>query len=268
MTTQPEIPDWVETAARLGYAAKGAVYLLIGGLASAAAFRVGGRTTDSHGALASLLQQPFGEVLLGVVAAGLAAYAAWRFIQGLFDAERKGSDLKGLGIRLSYLASGCVHAALAWTALKLSLGWPNAEGHSPQQDAAQLLALPYGPWLVGGVGLGVVGFALAQFYKSYSQKFCGRLERAEMTPGQKKFACRTGQLGLIARGIVFLIVGGFFLLAAWRHDSAQAGGLDDALRSLETQPYGTWLMAAVALGLAAYGLFMLVEARFHRIRLG
>jgi uncharacterized membrane protein YidH (DUF202 family) len=268
MTQQLEIPDWVERAARLGYATKGAVYLLIGGLSAAAALRLGGRATDSHGALASLLQQPLGEVLLAVVAAGLAAYAAWRFVQGVFDAERKGSDLKGLGVRLSYVASGCMHAALAWTALKLALGWPDTEGDSPQQDAAQLLALPYGTRLVGGVGLGVVGFALVQFYKSYSKKFCRRLEGAEMTPAQKQFACRSGQFGLIARGIVFLIVGGFFLSAAWRQDSSEAGGLDDALRSLETQPYGSWLMAAVALGLAAYGLFMLVEARFHRIRLG
>jgi len=264
MSKTTDIPGWVEKAARVGYATKGVVYLLIGGLAGTAALRWGGRTTDSTGALAALLEQPFGELLLMVIAAGLAGYSMWRFVQGVFDAERKGSRPKAIGVRLGYVGSGLIHAGLAWTALKLSLGWPSVAGDDPRQETRELMSLPFGPWLVAAVGCGVCAFGFVQLYKSYSKKFCRRLESQEMTPGQKQFACRSGQLGLTARGVVFLIVGSFFLSAARRHDSSQAGGLAEALHALEAQPYGSVLLALVALGLIAYGLFMFVEARFHR----
>jgi hypothetical protein len=216
--------------------------------------------------LATLVRQPFGVWLLAAAALGLAGYSAWRIAQAVFDAEGKGRDLKGIAVRMGYGASGLVHAGLAWTAVKLALGEPGDNGEARRGVTARVLALPMGPWLVGAVGCGVIGFGLIQFYKCYSKNFCRRLEGEEMTSRQKGFACRSGQLGLAARGVVMLVIGGFFLSAAWNHDPAEAGGLGEALRTLESQPYGPALLGVTALGLAAYGLFMFVEARFHRIR--
>jgi hypothetical protein len=260
------VPAWIESVARVGYTTKGAVYILVGGLAAAAAIHAGGEATDSEGALATLVRQPFGTVLMAAAGAGLAGYAAWRFAQGIFDAEGKGSDMKGLAVRIGYGASGLVHAGLAWTAVRLALGWPRDDGDHWRDGTARLLSLPFGRWLVGGVGLAVIGFGLVQFYKSYSQRFRRQLKREEMTERQCTVACRSAQLGLAARGVVFVIIGGFFLNAGLRHDPEEAGGLAEALHTLEGQPYGPALLGITALGLMAYGLFMFVEARFHRIR--
>jgi hypothetical protein len=262
------VPPAIEIMARVGYTTKGAVYLLIGLLAAAAAVRAGGKATDSEGALATLVSKPLGGILLSAAALGLAAYALWRIVQGVLDAEGKGTDASGIVVRIGYVASGLVHGALAWTAVRLALGGTRDNGAARRDATARLMALPFGRWMVGAVGLGVIAFGLVQFYKCYSQSFRKRLEGEEMSAGQKSFACRSAQLGLAARGVVFVLTGGFFLSAAWKHDAAEAGGLAEALRSLESQPYGPALLGVTALGLISYGLFMFVEAKFHRIRNG
>src|ERR1043165_2654910 len=118
MTKRASVAPWIEKTARVGYATKGLVYALIGALAAAAAFRAGGETTDTHGALEAVLRQPFGTVLTGLVGAGLVAYAGWRFTQGLWDTEAKGTDPKGAALRFGYCCSGLLHAGLAVSAFK------------------------------------------------------------------------------------------------------------------------------------------------------
>ncbi|HEV2129901.1 MAG TPA: DUF1206 domain-containing protein, partial [Longimicrobiaceae bacterium] len=113
---------WVEGLARLGYAAKGVVYLIVGGLAAQAALGSGGQTTGSEGALSTILRQPLGQVLLGAVAVGLAGYALWRFVQAALDPEHRGTDAKGIAIRLGYAISGVIHAGLAIEAARMVLG--------------------------------------------------------------------------------------------------------------------------------------------------
>jgi len=262
------VPAWIEKVARVGYATKGAVYLLIGTLAGAAAVKAGGATTDQQGALATLVRQPFGILLSAAAAFGLAAYSAWRIAQGLLDAEGKGTEPKGMAVRIGYVGSGLVHAGLAFTAAKFAMGWPGeSESRSARRDAtAWLLVLPWGPWLVGAIGCGVVGFGLVQFYKSYSRKFRKGLEGQKMSPGQKGFARGSAQIGLAARGVVFVMIGAFFLSAAWHRDANETGGLGEALSTLETRAYGPALLGITAMGLIAYGLFMFVESKFHRIR--
>jgi hypothetical protein len=260
------VPAWIEKVARVGYATKGAVYLLIGTLAGAAAVKAGGEATDQQGALETLVRQPFGILLSVSAACGLAAYSAWRIAQGLLDAEGKGSEAKGIAVRIGYVGSGLVHAGLAWTAAKLALGWPGESASATRDATAWLLVLPWGPWLVGAIGSGVVGFGLAQFYKSYSKKFQQRLEGQKMSPRQTAFAVGSAQVGLAARGVVFVLIGGFFLSAAWNRNATETGGLGEALRTLETQAYGPALLGITATGLIAYGLLMFVESRFHRIR--
>ena len=266
MNRRQAVPGWIENLARVGYATKGAVYLLIGMLAGAAAVKAGGETTDPQGALATLVRQPFGILLSAAAAFGLAAYSAWRTAQGLLDAEGKGSEAKGIAVRIGYVGSGLIHAGLAWTAAKLALGWPGESGSATRDATAWLMALPWGRWLVGAIGCGVVSFGLQQFHKSYSMKFRRRLELDQMSPRQEEFAGRSAQFGLAARGVVFVLIGGFFLSAAWSHDARETGGLGDALRTLETQAYGPALLGITAMGLVAYGLFMFVESKFHRIR--
>jgi hypothetical protein len=173
---------WIERLARFGYAAKGVVYVLIGALAALAAFERGG-PTDSRGALTQIVRQPYGRVMLAVVAAGLAAYALWRLVQGLRDTEDKGSELKGLTIRAGYACIGFVYAGLSYSAVQLILG--HGAGQSSDEKTkgwtATFFALPLGRWLVGLAGLGVIGFGLWQCYKAFTAKFREKWKRHEMS---------------------------------------------------------------------------------------
>lgn len=261
------VPRWVERLARFGYATKGIVYILIGVLAALAALGAGGQTTDTRGAFSEIYSQPFGRVLLGAIALGLTAYAIWRFSESLVDAEGKGKDLKGVSIRFGYACSGLLHAGLAFNAVRLLLG--DGEGNSEQEHrsrATEIMHLPFGPLLVGLAGAGFLCFGLYQIYKGYKAKFRKRLEVRAMGERENLWATRFGKFGLAARGVVFGIIGGFLILAAIHYDPAEVRGLGGALESLAALPFGKALLGIVAAGLAVYGLYMLIEAKYHRIR--
>lgn len=255
-----EVAPWIVKLARLGYAAKGLVYLIIGGLALQVAFGTGGKTTDSRGALYEIVTQPFGQILLGVVAVGLFAYALWRLV-----AAAKNPENKGAVARIGYVVSSLAHVALGIAAVQIIVG-SGGGGTSKQGWTAQLMAQPFGRWLVGILGLLVIGFGLYQFYVAYKAKFKEHLSLAQMGSTASTWAERSGRLGYAARGVVYAIIGGFLIQAALQYDPNEAGGLTKALNTLAQQPYGPWLLGIVALGLFAFGLFCLVEGRYRRIR--
>jgi TRAP-type C4-dicarboxylate transport system permease small subunit len=258
---------WIIPLARFGYAAKGVVYIIIGGLAALAAFTGGGRTTDSRGAFEEVLSQSYGKLLLGAVAIGMAAYAIWRIVQAVKDTENKGSDAKGIARRIGYAAIGVIHIGLAYSAAQLIFGSGGGSrgDAAPKEWTATLLAQPFGQWLVGAVGLGFIAFAVSQFYKAFTAKFREKLKTNEMDKKTETFATRSGQAGLSARGVVFGIIGVFLIQAALNSNASEARGLGGALRALEQQSYGQWVLGIVALGLVAYGFYMLVLARYRRI---
>jgi hypothetical protein len=259
---------WIERLARFGYAAKGVVYVLVGSLAAYGAFK-GGAPTDSRGALTQVVGQPFGRVLLGVVAVGLAGYALWRLVQALRDTEGKGSELKGLSIRFGYACIGFVYAGLSYSAVQLILGYGagKSSDETSKEWTATFFALPLGRLLVGLTGLCVIGFGFWQCYKAFTARFRKKWKRHEMSERARPLATRAGQVGLVARGVVFGIIGIFLSQAALRARPEEARGLGGALHALEQQPYGPYVLGAVALGLVAYGLYMFVEARYRRMRI-
>ena len=262
-----EARRWIVPLARCGFAAKGAVYIIIGVLAALAAFNRGGRTAGSQGAFEEILSQPYGKVLLGVIAAGLAGYALWRVIQAIKDTENKDSGAKGIAVRLGYAVIGLLHASLALTAVQLIMGSGgrgNAD-ESSQEWTATLLAQPFGQWLVGAVGISIIGVAISQFYQAYTTKFREKLERGEMSARAEAWATRVGQIGLAARGVVFGVIGIFLVYAALQANPNEARGLSGALQTLEQQPFGPWVLSIVAFGLVAYGIYLLVLAQYRRI---
>jgi hypothetical protein len=258
---------WLEAAGRVGYAAKGIVYVVIGVLAVKLAAYRGGKTTDSQGALGTIAHQPFGTALLAIVGIGLAAFALWRFVAAVLDAEQKGRDAKGIAARIGFALSGASYAGLAFLAFKMIFG--TESGPTSQQKTqdwtARILAMPWGQWLVVGIGLVVIGIAVSQVAIGVKAKFKKRLALDKMSDAGQKWAVLVGRWGYAARGVVFAIVGGFFNQAAINFNPKEAKGLGSALDLLAQQPYGRWLLGIVAAGLIAYGLFMLVEARYRRI---
>jgi hypothetical protein len=162
---------WVEALARLGYVAKGVVYVVVGGLAVQAALGGGGETTGSEGALRAIGRQPFGEVLLWVLAVGLVGYSLWRLVSAFLDPEGKGTGAAEIANRGGYLASGVVHGLLAAYAFGLATGDGGGGGGGTETWTARVLAHPFGAWLVGLAGLAVAVYAVKEAYVSYTRKY-------------------------------------------------------------------------------------------------
>lgn len=255
---------WIETLAKFGYVAKGIVYGLIGVLAVMAALTVGGKTTDAKGALQTIAQQPFGQLILVLLAIGLVGYALWRFVQAVKDPEH-GTDAKGIVTRFGHVLSGLIYGGLAVNAALLIIGsGTSGSGNTKQDWTAFVLQQPFGRWLVGVVGALIIGWGFYELYKAYKVKFRKRLNLSELSRQQQNWLIGICRFGVAARGVVFIMIGFFVIQAARQSDASEVRGLDGALQSLAAQPYGQFLLAIVALGLIGYGVYMLVQARYRR----
>ena len=255
-----EASPWIEGLGRFGYAAKGVVYLIVGGLAVQAALGQGGQTTDQRGALSHIAEAPFGRSLLVVVAVGLLGYALWQIVRAALDTEHKGSDAKGALVR-------AVYAGLAWSALRMAMGVSSGQGSTEKAQGwtALLMDQPFGVWLVGLLGAAVVLNGLYQFYRAFKSSLTEDLSLTDVGAEHRDLITRAGRAGYAARGVAFVMIGGFLVSAALHHNPGEAQGLDGALATLANQPFGPYLLGLVAAGLAAYGVFALVEARYRRM---
>lgn len=266
---EQDAEPWVERLARLGYVAKGIVYIIVGGIALRVATGTsgGGGTTGTEGAIESIARQPLGRAMVALLAVGLLGYAIWRFVQAIRDPEGKGSDAKGKTARAAYGISGIVHAGLALEAARLALGSGQGDGSESGVDSrtAMLMSQPFGQWLVGLVGLVIAAFGCYELYRAYKGDVAKRLRLRGVDDDTRRWIVRSGRLGYAARGVVFLVIGYFLVQAARRFDPSDARGLGGALQSLRGESYGPWLLGLVAVGLVAYGVFSLVNARYRHI---
>jgi hypothetical protein len=258
----------IERLGRLGFASYGTVYVLVGVLAAMAALGRGGDTTDTHGALNWIVEAPYGRLLLAAITVGLLGYALWRLIQASLDTEGQGAEAKGMLARAGYVISGAVYAGLALSAARLAVGGGTTSTSDEHMHdwSARLLAQPWGAALIGLGGLGLIGYGLYQLYRAARPNFRKQLRLDEMSPDQQRWVERLVRLGCGARGIVFGIIGGFLLVTARSTQPDEARGLGGALATLAEQPHGPWLLGIVAVGLIAYGIFNLAQARYRRMQ--
>lgn len=260
----------METLARFGYVAKGFVYAAIGILALLAAFTTGGKTTGTSGALQTIARQPFGQVLLALIAIGLVGYVIWRLVQAFNDPENKGTDAKGIFTRIGYFLSGVAYAAVAVNAALLAFGSSSGSsgGSSSKQDwTATVMQQPFGRWLVGLAGALAIGIGFYRIYKAYKTKFRKQLDLRELSTQQEKWLVNICRFGIAARGVVFVMIGFFIIQAAKNYDPQKVKGLDGALLTLSQQSYGKILLGLMALGLIAYAVYLLVQARYRDIEI-
>lgn len=264
-----DVAPWIVRAARLGYAAKGLVYLIIGALALVAAFGGGGgRTTDARGALAFLGARRAGDVALVAVGVGLLGYAVWRLIVALTDAERRGTGAKGLALRVGQAARGLVYGSLGVEALRLvAAASAGPSGDRTEHWTARLLAAPFGRWVVGAAGIGVIAYALHQLYRAAWKDPRKHLDLGGAGREASAWVVRLGRFGIAARGVVFVFVGWFLVRAAREAVPERAGGIGESLATLARQPHGRVLLAVAAIGLSAYGAYQLANALYRRMRL-
>ncbi|WP_437680094.1 DUF1206 domain-containing protein [Sorangium sp. So ce131] len=255
----------MRTLARVGFAAKGLVYVLIGALSLQTALRGGGQTAGGREAVGVIGEQPFGQVLLFVVGIGLLGYALWREVLAIKDPGHVGHDAKGTAERVGWAVSGVVSAGLALTAFQLALGRDSGRGGGSETWVGTLMEQPFGGVLVGLAGAVVIGVAVAQIRKSMKCRFARDLDTERMSSPERTWVFRMARIGLISRGVVFGIIGSALIKAAIAHDPGQSKDVDDALATLATSPFGTVLLVLVAAGLCAYGVYMFFCTRYSKL---
>jgi hypothetical protein len=256
----------IKALAKLGFAAIGVVYILMGVLALLAA--VGKRQAtraDKEEAVEHLQQLPGGRVLLGLIALGLLGYILWRFVQAVRDTECKGTGLKGLSFRFWYVCSGLFYAGLAIYAGRLAVQGHADEGDdAPQTLAAKVLHWPGGDWILLVAGLVVIFVGLYQGFRAFSGQLQSDVNSHRISPVEQRLVYRAAQVGVTARGIVVSIIGYFFVQAGQQARASAVGSTDEAFDFLAAM--GAPVLAAVAAGLVAYGLYSLVQARYPILR--
>lgn len=245
----------IERLARLGYLSIGVVYVIAGVLAAAR-----GSTRGPKGALAFIQHQPFGRAILAVIVIGLAGYALWRFVDGFTDSEHRGSDAKAIAVRIGSIARGVLYAAIAIEVVRGRIGG----GDQTKHWTAQLIAKPFGRWMVAAIGLTLVGIAAYQLYKAFSAKLSKRLHLGSIDASVRRKVVAISRFGIAARGVIFFLIGGSLVVAALRYDPGAAEGTSGALHDI-AKPLDGMLLVVVGIGLASYGVYAFVNARYRSI---
>ncbi len=250
----------LEALMRGGYAARGVVYFIVGAITLYAAFS-GADPQGSTGAMQELSAQPLGMAMLATVAVGLFAYMAWRFVDAFLDLERDGHGPVGILSRAGNFMSGVMQAVLGATAVTIVVKGARAAKDKGVVDdwTAQLMAEPYGRWLVVAIGCVIVGGAFYEARTAATSGFRSDLQRCATT---ERFAPAM-RLGLAAKALIFLIIGGLFVYAGWTIRPQEAVGVGEALLVLERQPFGRALLGFVGAGMIGFAIYCWVYAKYR-----
>ena len=248
--------------ARGGLLARGVVYGVIGVIAIEVAAGTGARPTNQKGALEIIARQPFGSVLLGLLAAGLAGYSAWRLTRAVMGHGREEAD--NVLNRGTAAASGIAYLTLCFIAIEI-LAAAGGGGGNASTETAGVLGWPAGPPLVGLGGAVLIGVGVFQAYKGIGRRFMETARTEDMGQRVRPAYAAMGVFGHVARGVVFLLVGYGLIRAAADYDPRKATGLDGALGDLGRAPYGPELLGLAAAGLIAFAVYSAADARYRKI---
>ncbi len=258
--------DTLEHLARIGLIAYGVVHLLVAWLALQLAWGSGGESADQSGAMRTLAESPVGKPLLWVVAVGMIALAVWQAAEVLrwrhgWSASGK-TRTKALKKSGKAIVKAVIYASLAVLAIRFATGGGQSSSQQQQQQAAGVFAWPAGRWLVGAAGLILIGVGAYHVYKGVTKRFLKEIDTTDCNPGAVKLVTRLGQAGFPGKGVALAVVGGLLAYAAVTFDPSKAQGLDGALHTILKLPFGKILLTLVAVGIAAFGAFCLVRARY------
>ena len=257
---------WLERLARAGLVARGLLYVVVGILAMQVAAGHDEARADKQGAMQSVVRQPFGRVLVLLLAVGFAGYAIWRFVEAAVGPPGEDDPRRARVKRVGYAARGVLYTFFSASAVKLFIWSNGASNQRIEADwTARVLDWPAGIWLVQAVGLAAIGAGLYVGWRGISGKFRKALKSVEMGRAERVWIRGVGTVGMVARMLVTVLIGVFLISAARQHDPEQAVGIDGALKRLAERSYGPALLVLVACGLAAYGIYSFAEARYRRV---
>ena len=255
----------IKKVARIGYVSKGVVYALTGILAFGAAFGLGGSSEGKLGVLKFLQEQPFGNVLLGVMGLGLLCYAFWRLFQSIKDPENIGTDSKGIGKRIGFFFSGIIYLGLGGYSLYQIVYSTGSSGGST--NGSSIFSPDILVYIFYAVAIALAIKSIFQFVKAYKGDFLDKFHLNTLGDvNTRKTIKWLGYAGLIARGIVVGIVSYFFFRAADTAGSEELKGTKEAFAFIRQNSEGPWLVGLVALGLICYGAYMFIMAKYRRFK--
>ena len=251
--------DWLDYAIRAGLVAYGIVHLMIAWLAAQLALGEQEGKASSTGALQELAEGAFGTILIWLIAVGMILLVLWRLLEAALGHEDEdGKDQ--IRKRLGSLAKAVIYGAIAVSAVRVATG-SSSQGGGSDSMTAQLMDLPAGRWIVAGVGLAIIAYGANLVRRAWTEKFREHLSAEGKSGDVGKAYIWFGKAGYMAKGISIAIVGGLFCYAAYTHEPNKSGGLDVALHKVLEQPFGQFLLLAIAAGIACYGLFCFARAR-------
>lgn len=269
MSTGKDVTDAAEDAGRavqestayrwlvsIGLVCYGVVHLLIAWLALQVAFGGSSQEASQSGALQEIASQPFGGPLLWIIAVGLGTLTIWQLLEAVFG-FRSEDGTERLRHKASAVIKAIVYAVLAVNAGRIAAGDGGSSGGKEESATSTLMSAPAGQVLVGIAAVAVIAVGIANIVKGVTGKFIER----DLQGVHQGAGVTLGRVGYCTKGTVFVLIGLLVGWAALSHDPQKSGGLDDALKTLRDQPLGTWLLAAVALGLACFGLYCFYWAR-------
>lgn len=255
----------LEVLARVGLVAYGVVYLLIGGLALQLAWGAGpSKSPDPSGAFRTLAEQPLGSVLLWLVAVGLVALGLWRGSDAFWGHR----GLEGAARVRKRVHSGVwavIYTGLGVRSALVAAGFGSASSNSPQRATIGVLAWPGGRAIVIATGLMIISVGLVEAIRGVRKSFSEEIDTSSLSSASQKGVLRLGQVGYVTKGMALGMVGGLLGYAAWTFDWKKASGLDGALQTLLEQPFGRWLLSALAFGFVAFGVFAMLQFRYRRM---
>jgi hypothetical protein len=256
----PDARDWLAHAVRFGLVAYGLVYLLIAWVAGQLALGNGSGRPSAQGALAHLTDEPLGHALIWAISLGLFALVVWRVLEAAVG--HRGDDGAELfRKRAISLLKAALYGGLGVSAVSVAAGGGGGSSRTQKTATAKVMDLPAGQWIVGLVGLAIIGYALVLVWRGWTDKFLEHLDGEGRSGDSGRAYTWFGRIGHVAKGVAFALVGGLVVYAAVTHEPNKSGGLDQALRKVLDQPFGPYLLLAIAVGIGCYGLFCFAWAR-------
>lgn len=262
-----EVADspWLKGLARIGLVAYGLVHLLIAGLALQLAWSRGpSKSADPSGAFRTLADQPLGNLLLWLVAVGLGALGLWRASEALWG-HRNLDGAKRLGKRVVSAVVASIYTGLGVRSAAVALGLGATKSHAPQRATVGVLSWPGGQTIVVTAGLIIIAVGVGAATKGVRKAFSDDIDLSSLSSGVQEAVLHLGQVGYITKGMAYGMVGGLLSYAAWTFDWHKASGLDGALQTILVQPFGRWMLSAMAFGLVAFGVFAILQFRYRRM---
>jgi hypothetical protein len=258
----------IKKIARFSFYAKGFLFIVIGILALMVAFgQKGGELADPSGALETIAEIPYGRILLIIFIVGAIAHGAWNILRGVADVDNAGNKWQGIVRRSIAVGVGIFYLCLAWTAWSILVAERSADrnGEIQRTLAAILLALPLGALLMALIGIGIIVGGLNELYSGLTGKYLESFKIRVLGDFQRRIITFLGVLSFTARALILVMMGCFFIAAAFYFNPNEAAGVDRALAILAQQSYGKILLFITAAGLLCHGILSLYEARFRRV---